>query len=313
MKIFCLPWHCAHIYELVKLPYEFGMMVNSRRVWAYNSRPIPGNVELVPYYEPGKYDLAILNVDQQCAHPDIGKGILYRELNELIQDIPKIVINHGSPVWPEWFAKDKIVKKIKEIIGANQMVVNSYRAAEEWGWGRPIIHGLDPDEWFDLPKEARIVTAVSPAGLDTYYNRELFRQTCDILKHQGIKIIEFRMDIVFKDWKEYRDFLGRSLIYLDYSKDTPLNRARTEAMLSGCCVVTVAGHDTERFIKDGENAMLVKNNPNHVAQVLGELIADYDRCVRIGQAGKEMAKEYFSKEQYQNNWIQLINETIEKK
>jgi hypothetical protein len=48
------------------------------------------------------------------------------------------------------------------------MVVNSHTAAsdKEWGFGHPIVHGMDPGEWFDLPKEPRIFTALSPAGFD---------------------------------------------------------------------------------------------------------------------------------------------------
>ena len=62
---------------------------------------MPENVHYVPYYEKGLYDLAVFDVDQQCVDPRIGKGQLYRALNEEIQDIPKIVINHGTPCWPE--------------------------------------------------------------------------------------------------------------------------------------------------------------------------------------------------------------------
>ena len=298
---------------MFKLPRcEFSLLINSQRSWAFNARPLPENVKFVPFYEPGKYDLAILHVDQQCVNPKISKGNLYRDLNKLIQDIPKIVINHGSPVWPEWYENEKIILEMKKLIGNNTMVVNSFRAAEEWQGGIPICHGLDPDEWLDLPKEARIVTAVSPAGLDTYYNRELFRQTQEILRENGFYVIEFRKDIVFEDFEGYREYLGKSLIYFDYSLETPLNRARTEAMLSGCCVVSVAGHDTERFMTDGENAFLVKNNPKHAAKVLMELIMDYELCVKVGQAGKETAKRYFSKERYQKEWMDLINKTIGK-
>lgn len=64
-------------------------------------RPLPEGVKFVPYYQPGRYDLAVLHLDQQCVDPNIGKGTLYRHLNKVIQDIPKVVINHGTPFWPE--------------------------------------------------------------------------------------------------------------------------------------------------------------------------------------------------------------------
>jgi hypothetical protein len=61
------------------------------------------------HYEPGKYDLAILHVDQQHVDPLIGKGQLYRALDKIIQDIPKLVINHGTPMWDERYTEDIVI------------------------------------------------------------------------------------------------------------------------------------------------------------------------------------------------------------
>ena len=64
------------------------------------------NVNWVDHYEPGKYDFALIHLDQQCMDEPLwqrGKGSLFRELNEVITDIPKIVINHGTPYYPEKF------------------------------------------------------------------------------------------------------------------------------------------------------------------------------------------------------------------
>jgi len=316
MRIFTTPWHCGHQYELFNALYDcqFGLLVNTCRAWAENSRPLPENVELVPYYKKGKYDLAILDVDQMCIDERRScKGILYRELNEIIQDVPKIVINHGSPVWPEWYSKKEIIRGIRKLVGNNIMVVNSYKAKKEWGWGYPIIHGMEPSEWWDLPKDPRIVTAVSPAGLDAYYNRKLYKATEKELGKLGIQIVHFRIHAFFKDFDDYRDYLGRSLIYFDYSLHTPMNRARTEAMLSGCCIVTAKSHDVERFIKNGKNGFIIPNNPYSAANLLSELIKDYDRCIKIGQEGKKTAQKLFNRQRYRKDWLKLINDLFHKK
>lgn len=264
---------------------------------------------MVSRYEPGKYDLAILDLDQMCIDEAKScKGRLYRELNENIQDIPKIVINHGSPVWLEWYNKETIVKKIKEMVGDNTMVVNSYKAREEWGFGEVIWHGMGLDEWRDLPKDPRIVTAVSPAGLDAYYNRKLFKATRDLLGKKGIQIVHFRINAFFKDWDDYRDYLGRSLIYFDYSLHTPMNRAKTEAMLSGCCVVTAKNHDVERYIENGKNGFIIPNNPYSAEKILTDLITDYDKCVKIGQEGKKTAQRLFNRKRYRQDWLTLIKD-----
>lgn len=319
IKVFNLPWHVAHQYELYKFPFcRFSVLNSNYRVWNETARPLPQNIEWVPYYENGKYDLAILHIDQQCVYRDISKGYSFRDLNEQIKDIPKIVINHGSPIWPEWGTKQEIVLAIKELTkDCAAMIVNSFQAVKEWEGAHhniiPIIHGLDPAEWRDLPKEPRIVTAVSVMGLDKYYNRHLFYHTRELLEDRGIKIIEFRTDIKFKNWDEYKDYLGRSLIYFDYSLHTPFNRARTEAMLSGCCVVTAKNHDVDKVFANGINGVIIKNNPIHAAAILEELIVNrFRECVKVGQVGKETAKHFFSKEKYQNQWKNLLLKTIAK-
>jgi len=309
MKIFTTAWHCGHQYDLFNAlkDCQFDLLINNCREWAENSRPFPKNARMVSHYEPGKYDLAILDLDQQCIDSARScKGLLYRELNAIIKDIPKIVINHGSPIWPEVYTKEEIVKSIRKLVGYNVMVVNSHKAREEWGFGKVIWHGMGLDEWRDLPKDPRIVTAVSPAGLDAYYNRRLYKATDKELGKHGIQIVHFRIHAFFKDWDDYKDYLGRSLIYFDYSLHTPMNRAKTEAMLSGCCVVTAKNHDVEKYIVDGKNGFIVKNNPYSASKLLLELINDYDRCIKVGQAGKETAQKLFNRERYRNNWLDLI-------
>jgi len=328
-KIFTTPWHTMHFYDLfnaLKEDAEFYLVYNSSKEWYYQTRPLPENAHFVPYYEPGKYDLAILDIDQQCVDPDMGKSILFKEMRDLIQDIPKVVINHGSPVWPERlkigddesfeYAEKKCKREIRALVGDIPMVVNSYKAAfpDEWGWGIPIWHGMNPDDWWDLPKEPRIFTALSPGGCDTYYNRECMNEVARILREKyALELWWARVNVnTEKSFDTYREFLGRSLIYLDTSFRTPMNRGRTEAMLSGCCVVQVEGaHDLEKFAKPNENMIIVPNDPEKIAKKLSKLVNNYyDRCVRIGQAGKKTAIEKFNYKRYRQDWLTLIKKLV---
>ncbi len=99
IRVFGHPWHLSHQYELFKIPFfEWSWLIQYKRPYNGFSR---GDFvkNWVTAYEPGKYDLAILHIDQQCVEPEIwerGKGKLYRELNAGITDIPKIVIMHGT-------------------------------------------------------------------------------------------------------------------------------------------------------------------------------------------------------------------------
>ena len=323
----------------MKLPdTEWFWLAQHRRPYSNGAR---GNfyekypLKNIPYYEEGKYDVAILHLDQQCFEESLwerGKGSVYREFNESIKDIPKIVIMHGTPYYPEQFSSDireenykemgytkdqvgmssNLIEKCKEAIGDNIMISNSRQAAKEWGFGGSIIHGMPEDEWFDLPKEPRVVTMISPGGLDKYYDRAFLKAVKELLEEKDISHCHITVDAQFKNFDEYREFLGRSLLYFNPTRESPMPRARTEAMLSGCCVITTPHHDADEFIEDGVNGFLVPRTPTKVVALIEELLNDYKKAIKVGQAGKKMAQGIFSIERYQQDWIKFINSTLEK-
>jgi hypothetical protein len=321
IKIFSVPWHVSHQYELLKLPgIEWTYLINHTREWAEEARPMPNNLKWVTHYEKGKYDLAIIHIDQQCIIPTLGKSQLYRDLRIAVKDIPIIIVNHGTPCYPERVTWDDCKNRMKQLVGDVPMVVNSYQAAKDWGWGQPIIHGLDPDEWWDLPKEPRATTFISQAGIGTkYYGRNLLAEVKNELSSKyGMRHIwigdmrEYTPHFGPKKevFDNYRDFLGRSLVYFNPTFGSPMPRTRTEAMLSGCCIVTTKEHDAENFIEDGVNGFITKHNPEIAAKIIVDAIRDYKNTVEIGKRGRETAIKLFNKERYQKEWLDLINKTL---
>lgn len=323
IRIFDHPWHISHQYEQLKFPFaQFDWLFNHRRESSNKARgDIDKMFNWVEHYTPGKYDVAILHLDQQCIEEGIwqaGKGSMYRNLNEVIKDIPKIVIMHGTPYYPEMeLTPSQIVEKVKNIIGDNYMVVNSHRAAEQWGFGKPIIHGIDSAEWWDLPKEPRVVTMISPGGLPAYYDRTFLDYVREGLAERDIIHCHITVDYEAKSWDEYRDFLGRSLVYFNPTKESPMPRARTEAMLSGCCVVSTPSQDADTFINEGINGFLVPRNPEYTVDLIENLLNNYPRAIAIGQEGKKTAIELFDWNRYAKEWEEflhfVINDFREKK
>lgn len=336
INVFGVLNHIGNQYEMLKLAkrgnVKFHYLENNVRRWSkYASRPEPttwlneDEFEWVTHYEPGKYDLAILHVDQQHIDPLIGKGQLYRAMNEVIKDIPKIVINHGTPMYDP-YDEDVVINGgtvhtskgerhldgMKELIGDNFMIVNSYQAVERWGWGYPLIHGLDPDEWWDLPKEPRIILPMSPGGLDKYYNRSLCTAIKSaVMERSGLTIIQPNVNISFDsdNWSQYREFLGGSLIAIFPFKDSPMPRSRTEAMLSGCCVLTSRYHGADEFITQAEDGFIMPDNPLSYAEAIHELVnGGYRDAIKLGQAGKEKAKKLFGLERYLDDLEYIITE-----
>lgn len=324
LKVFGHPWHLAHQYELSKIPFlDWSWLVQYKRPYSVQARGDFMGGRWVTDYETGKYDVAILHLDQQCIEDQLwlrGKGSLYRELNEVIKDIPKVVIMHGTTYYPEKFSRDQIVERVKEIVGDNTMVTNSRQCAKDFGFGNPIIHGLDPAEWKDLPKEPRVVTMISPGGLDKYYDREFLDAIREELLERDIHHCHITVDWQARDWPDYVNFMGRSLIYINPCMDSPMPRARTEAMLSGACVLTTPWQDAGDFIKHGENGFIigdantgVPRNPKAVADLVEFLLDNYSLAVKVGQKGKQTALELFSVANYHRQWKELLEKVTGKK
>lgn len=337
IKIFNHAWHISHQYSLHKIPgTKWTWLEQCRRPY---SSGIRGDylkkfgTKKVPFYEKGEYDLVVLHLDQQCMTLGLwecGKGSLYRELNEVIKDVPKIVIMHGTPYYPEEFSCDitkknyekkgytsdqigmssKLIDNCKKIIGDNVMITNSKMAAKQWGQGIPIWHGLNAKDWWDLPKEPRVVTMISAGGLDKYYDRMLLSAVREKLMEEDIYHCHITVDTSFGNWDEYRNFLGRSLIYFNPTRQSPMPRARTEALLSGCCVVSTANQDAETFLKHGYNAIIIKREPDYIVRVIKSLIKNYSTTIEIGQRGKETARKLFSEERYNKQWRRLMEAVI---
>lgn len=282
---------------------------------------MPENCQWVTHFKPNHYDLAILHVDQQSIYDEekgdrISKGRLFVEVRKTIgNDCPVVVINHMTP-FHDKYDNSYTVAFIKKMVGQDTMVCNSYEAAKQWGFGNPIIHGMDSEEWWDLPKEPRVITVLSPAGMEKAYRRIFLHQVIRKLKEVKINHIWVGVDKKFSSFDAYRDFLGRSLVYFNPTWQSPRPRARTEAMLSGCCVLTTPYHDADTFIKDGVNGFLtskmeitdprVIDNPEYTAGIIRDLIDNPDKAIRIGQEGKKTAQKLFSKEAFADQWIKLM-------
>lgn len=347
--------YVAHQRSLMDaIPYsEFYLYEPPYRRWGYESRDLPENARFVPFYEKGKYDLAILHVDGECADPESKKGILYEKLNKIIKDIPKIVINHGTPWLPSRFdkyfkkiddpekklqlGKDLCVKNMKKLIGDNQMVVNSYQAQKDWGWGTVIHHGMYGSEYEvyqDNPKDMNVVFNVSPAGWPYYYNRTVMEDIKSGLKDQGIDPRHLRVDTHLRNFDEYREYISRALIAVYVMRESPMPRSRTEHMLSGTCVLTTKRHDAEdlfkglefkkadgKFIRDEQGEIIpdgeiddkqvvwvdVDNYKDTVEKVVW-LYEHPDIAIQIGQNGKKGAQQYFTQQRYRDEWNQLLTE-----
>lgn len=214
---------------------------------------------------------------------------------------------------------DYVVNYFKRETKGMYMVCNSNTAVTQWGWGHAVIHGMDIDEWYDLPKEPRAVTALTPAGMEKAYRRIFLHTVKRYLDEEGVPFYWIGVDKRFDSFEAYRNYLGRSLVYFNPTWQSPRPRSRTEAMLSGCCVVTTPYQDADTFIEDGVNGYLtskvavkdprIMDNPRYAADIIKKLIIDEPlKAVEIGKKGRETARKLFTLDNFISQWEVVLKE-----
>lgn len=356
-------WHTTHQYSLAKLPFfeRYDLVIEPwRRGFATSQRDLPDNIHYVVDVVPDYYDFAILHVDQQSVYrPELGerisKGRLFAELKERIKQIdpnlPIVVINHMTP-FHDRLESHEVVSEIKKMTEGCLMVCNSYTAQKQWGWGDVITHGLDAEEWgFDVDhfkntgrkipavKEPRCVTVMSAKGMEKAYRREFLVEVSRKLDEFGVPFCWIGGDRkAFDNFDDYRDYLARSLVFFFPGYQSPRPRSRTEAMLSGCCIVTTPYHDADTFIvsgslkqtADGEkttdekliytnetNGFLTSmasekdprlmDNPTYAASLIRHLVLDEPEVAReIGLQGQQYARQNFTTEAFESQWEMFL-------
>jgi hypothetical protein len=318
MVILDYPWHQVHSYRLHALPTQFAYVMLRTPLWNTKQRPIPvnfiGGIEADAVADTD-YDLALLHLDQWCDTSHNLRGLPYRIMKQITQDKPQVVIMHGTP------DGEKNRRAILRLIGDLPVVCNSYQAAEEWDGGegrrdryrlpqfRTIIHGYDVDEFWSEPLERRaleIFTICSGGRMSGWYH--------------GLPLVKRLMRDVplvwygprgnrdwLPDYYAYREMLASSLIYFSPTHRAPMPGARTEAMLAGCCVVTVPGNDVERFIEHGKTGFVVGSFAE-ARDTLWMLLRDPEVAWAVGQAGRAAARELFDKERFVKDWLDVLEE-----
>jgi len=164
------------------------------------------------------------------------------------------------------------------------------------------------------------------------------------LLERGINHCHIMNDMIFPNVEKYKEFLGKSLLYFNPTFQSPMPRSRTEAMFSGCCIITTGNQDEETFI-DGKmeidpvmdikdvkdyrklvvakadeliakkvNGFLVKKNPWLVTDLIEHLLMNrYREACEIGERGRKLALKLFNFERYQNDWRCLFEKVLNKK
>lgn len=317
MQILDHAWHQAHSYRLHALPAEFWFVETGYRTWYDDQRPRPDNFRgflSVFGVCAHDFDLILCHLDQWCDTRFPLRGMPYRLINLLAAQrypgVPRVAIMHGTP-------DDEINRQCVLTLLANTpggppfMVCNSRQAAQEWGLGidrsRAIIHGYDVDEfWSSTTRRQQVITICSGGNISREYHGIPLLER--IKAEIPVTWIGTRGDMDFlPDYQAYREYLATTLIYLHTGQRSPMPGGRTEAMLSGCCIVTTDNHDIGSIIEHGYSGF-VSNDASELIDILKGLLADPKLAYQIGKRGRAVAREAFCKDRYVSDWLDLISQ-----
>lgn len=313
LKILDHAWHQAHSYRLHALPAQIDYFPVGPRYWEPSIRPRPANFGgMVERPDLASYDVVLSHIDNWVDRSQL-RATPFRIMNLIGMEATnavKVCIMHGTPDDDQ--NRVNITRILEGVPGGMPfMVVNSQQAYREWGWGpersRAIIHGYDVDEFWSNKERMQIAATVCSAGdMSRRYHGvpllERIKRSVDVLwcGHNG--------DIdYFPDYDQYREFLASVLIYVHTGQASPMPGARTEAMLSGCCIVTTPNHDADQYIDHGVTGFLC-DEAEDMIDTIKMLLADPNLAHRVGKAGREAARVMFHKDRYVRDWLELLGE-----
>lgn len=300
-KILDTPWNLEEQSEMLTFPFvEWSWLVQYRVGYRHLRQELENLIRWVPFYEAGRFQAAILHLDLEPVEPSknaLARRRLYEELDAVIERTPKIVIVHGSRVETDDGGRAR--REIRELIGGHHAVVSSAAVAERLGTGHVIPPGIAADDWLDLPKEPRVVTNLARATGPDLLAVERLRAA---LEERDILMCRIGVDYVPNTWAEYRDFLGRSLLY--FAPSTYAERSKIEAMSSACCVLSAGG--------DGPAAggYVVPPEPCEAADLVEALISDPAAAVRAGREARAWVRRERDWNKYARDWLEYLGDVV---
>ena len=345
LKILTYRWHCAHQYELFKLPFEFtlvrGLGTGITEYWEYDKRPLPENVtfEHIKNIDIENYDLAIMPFDENVLSPDRTNGIIRPEwrwgdaFKWFIENvtIPKIGICHGTPQfygqYTPGYSEDNLMQPIEEerlkfrdVLHETLVINNSYQAQKEWNFNKSkvIWHGFDPTEFPKATyKKGILVMGKKAMKTRPHYNGYIVYK--EVIKNFPKKYLPEFLPVkepnkaygTDNNWyanckfDNYVRALGEYSIYFNPTIRSPMPRTRGEAMMCGLAIISTKSHDVELFMKNGVNGFY-SDDPSELREYLLYLSENPTIAKEVGEAGRHLAMDIFNHDRYLMDWEKTI-------
>lgn len=346
IRVLSYRWHCAHQYELHKLPYEFtlvtGLGPGMTMEWEYEQRPLRRNVSFkhVSEIKQSDYDIAILHFDENVLYPQLGNGVMpgnwgasFKWFMENIKSIPKIAICHGTPQFKNQYTSifmensdiQVLTKERQDMIdymGNTLVICNSHQARKEWKFSnsKTIWHGFDPTEFYPCTYSKGILTLGNAMKERPHYRGYFLynsiingipeKDTPSALSVQKpTQYIPNTNEYAYAKFRNYVDAIRQFSIYLNPTLRSPMPRSRGEAMMCGLVIVSADNHDVSNFIQNRINGFY-SNEPGELRDYLLYLLKNPEITEKVGRAGRDTAIDIFNHDRYLEAWRTAISEIL---
>jgi glycosyltransferase involved in cell wall biosynthesis len=229
-------------------------------------------------------------------------------MSSSIVDIPKITILHGVPV----ISKDQraeFVARLRELNLDRYVVAESQRAAAKWGCGSAIPPGFKSTDWPLLPKMARVLLApIPPHPKNAMDERRIRLKIKASLARLDIIACQLGDDYIAPSRSEYRDFISRSLLYIDPSPRSASLRGCLEAMCGGCYLL--GRRFDEQLSALSQSLLMLPDSADDIALLVEDLVSRPSQAIAIGQAARVRTLDVFSWTEFSQRWNAFLGSAV---
>jgi len=301
MKILDYYCHQGHQYEFFKTGHDFYLtgLDSLPPNWNKDSRPLPPNVTLI-----GERAAHSLKFDVVMVRSPLNPKRYSRFVDK--GAIPVAVCQTTNPY--------HVLPSVKHIVWNSKEVMEKSKGFYDSKINHTfIIHGFDPKEFkpLGIEKNKRVLSVINVfiarkeyVGYDLWNSvNKKIGNICDVVGHGNEDLPQSIGEA--NNFEELIKYYNLYPVYFNPTNDSANPRARAEAMMSGCPIVTTNNYGISDYIKNGSNGFL-SNNHDEIIKYLKILINNEDLQKEMSENARNTAIQYFNIEDYVKRWNSLL-------
>lgn len=310
LKILTWHTHGSYLYYLSQVPHDLYVLSRPGRPAGYAGRhghmPWGPNVIDMPVSEAARqqFDCIIFQDDPQYLVDQ------YEFLTEAQRQLPRIYLEHDPP-------RQSPTEERHPVHDHNMLIVHvTHFNRLMWNCDNVpvavIEHGvlLPPEITWTGELSRGIVVVNNMASRGRRLGGDIFetvRQLVPLdLVGMNAGLMGGQGEILHGDLPR---FLSRYRFFFNPIRYTSLGLALIEAMMIGVPVVALATTEVASIIRNGHEGF-ISTRVDELVDQMHAMVADPVMAARIGEAGRDMARERFHINRFVDDWNQLLTRVV---